>query len=132
RLRGGMHDVIAHPDVGEAERLGVARRARDRLESGHPAVLRKMAPDARRRTLTNLSSHRQTRYAGAVHTIFLRAGILSRCPGIDDRTGGGRDREWNRRAADGLGIAVEAVIRARAVVPHRDADPQGANRLSLD
>jgi hypothetical protein len=48
RLRRRMHDVVAHPDVGEAELLGVLGGAGDRLGSRAPAVLRQVDPDAHR------------------------------------------------------------------------------------
>ena len=45
RLRGGVQHVVADPDIGEAERVGVLRGAPDRLGSADAPVLRQMAAD---------------------------------------------------------------------------------------
>ena len=51
RLFRRMDDVIADPHVGESELFGPLGGGTDRIRAGNPAVLRKVDPDAHRRTV---------------------------------------------------------------------------------
>src|SRR6478609_5205799 len=61
-----MDDVVAHPEVGEPERFGVARGACDRVRRGDASVLRQVTSDAHLRGLTTTFSRRLGRMSDDV------------------------------------------------------------------
>ena len=125
-LLGRLHDVVAHPDAGEAERLGVTGRLGDRLGSGDPSVLREVDADVharhpaaagdRRSTLAPASTGR----AGGAESDGLGSGrpLAGSVRGVGDvvhEPGAGEREPYLAARLQGFGTTIFAEMSALAV-----------------
>ena len=97
-----MHDVVADPEIGEAQILGVPGRTRDRFRTSNAAVLRKVRTDTHR--LPTLGVTRGCRTTPL-------SGLPSPCQSAE-RSGRTRFRVQNRGEIDVRRIVLAVVLTA--------------------